>query len=256
MNKDKLFHVGLSYKVKAKYAILPGDPGRVPKIAAYLDNAHMIGSNREFCSWIGQIDGENVIITSTGIGGPSASIAVEELVMLGVTTFVRIGTCGGINEKVCAGDIVIATGSVRMEGTSREYLPIEYPAVSDFGLNCDLTKAAESLGLTYHTGVVQSKDSFYGQHSPRSMPNGVELMRKWDAWMAAGCLASEMETAAIFSVAAARNVRAAAVLHVIWNQIRREKYADKTEMHDTDRAIRTVVEGLRNTIARDKASNK
>ena len=149
-----------------------------------------------------------------------------------------------MNEKVCAGDVVIATGAIRMEGTSREYLPIEFPAVADFGLVRDMTDGAAVLELPFHTGVVQSKDSFYGQHSPRTMPNGQELLRKWDAWIAGGCLASEMEAAAIFSVAAARNVRAAALFHVVWNQTRRDKFGDNSESHDTDRAIRTAIGDL------------
>ncbi len=253
MNEEKMFHIGLSRSVKAKYAILPGDPGRVPKIAEYLEDSRKLAFNREYCTWQGKLCGENVLVTSTGIGGPSASIAIEELVKLGVDTFVRIGTCGGMNEKVCAGDIVVATGAVRMEGTSREYLPIEYPAVADFALTGDMVKGVEKLGLNYHTGVVQCKDSFYGQHAPSSMPNGYELMCKWNAWIAAGCLASEMESAALFAVAAARNVRAATVLHVIWNQVRRERFGEKDESHDTDNAIRAAIEGLKYTIARDKA---
>ena len=252
MNEEIMYHIGLPTSVRAKYAILPGDPGRVPKIAAFLDEPVELGIHREFRTFSGKLLGETVLVTSTGIGGPSAAIAVEELIRLGVDTFVRVGTCGGMNEKVCAGDVVIATGAIRMEGTSREYLPIEFPAVSDFGLVRDMADGAAALGLPYHTGVVQSKDSFYGQHSPQSMPNGAELLRKWDAWIAGGCLASEMEAAAIFSVAAARNVRAAALFHVVWNQTRRDKFGDNSESHDTERAIRTAVEGLKLTIIRDK----
>ena len=254
MNEEKMFHIGLPTSVHARYAILPGDPGRVPKIAAFLDDAHPLANNREFCTWAGKIGGETVLVTSTGIGGPSASIAVEELVRLGVDTFIRVGTCGGMNDKVQAGDVVIATGAIRMEGTSREYLPVEYPAVADFGLVRALARSAEELGYRYHTGVVQSKDSFYGQHSPASMPNGEELLRKWNAWIAAGCLASEMEAAAIYAVAAARGVRAATVLHVIWNQMRRDKFGATEESHDVDRTIRTAVAALGRVIRSDSDS--
>lgn len=256
MNEDKLFHIGLPTSVSARYAILPGDPGRVPKIAAYLEGAHLLASNREFCTWAGTLAGETVLVTSTGIGGPSASIAMEELIKLGVDTFVRVGTCGGMNEEIRAGDVVIATGAIRMEGTSREYLPIEFPAVADFGLVRDMADGAAALGVPYHTGVVQSKDSFYGQHAPMSMPNGEELLRKWNAWIAGGCLASEMEAAAIYAVAASRHVRAATVLHVIWNQMRRDKFGDRAEVHDTDRAIRTALEGLTITIHKDRSQKK
>ncbi len=247
-----MYHIALSRSVRAGYAILPGDPMRVPKIAEYLSDARKLAFNREFCTWSGELLGETVLVTSTGIGGPSASIAMEELIKLGVHTFVRIGTCGGMNDKVLAGDVVIATGAVRMEGTSCEYLPIEYPAVSDFELTENIVNCARKQGVKFHTGVVQCKDSFYGQHSPMSMPNGQELMRKWNAWVAAGCLASEMESAALFSVAAARNVRAAAVLHVVWNQMRRERFGDKAEEHDLSAAIKLAVDGLSLTIERDR----
>ena len=243
-----MFHIGLSTDVRARYALLPGDPGRVPKIAALLDDPQPLAYNREFCTWSGRLAGETVLVTSTGIGGPSAAIAVEELVRLGVDTFVRVGTCGGMHDSVCAGDVVIATGAIRMEGTSREYLPIEFPAVADYGLVRDMAEAARELDIPYHTGVVQCKDSFYGQHDPGSMPNGEELLRKWNAWIAAGCLASEMESAALYAVAAARGVRAVTVLHVIWNQMRRDKFGDHTESHDTGRAIRAAVAGLRRTV--------
>lgn len=256
MNEERMFHIGLPTTVHAQYALLPGDPGRVPKIAAYLENPHELGFNREFRTWAGTLGGETVLVTSTGIGGPSASIAMEELIRLGVDTFVRVGTCGGMNEKVKAGDVVIATGAIRMEGTSREYLPIEFPSVADFGLVRDLVHGAAAVGVPCHTGVVQSKDSFYGQHAPSSMPNGAELLRKWDAWIAGGCLASEMEAAAIYAVAAARGVKAATVLHVIWNQMRRDNLGDASEVHDTDLAIRTAIEGLKRTIMRNSSQKK
>ena len=249
---EKQFHIHCVEGDIGKYVILAGDPGRIPAIAELFDDAKQVAYNREFNVYTGYLEGVKITACSTGIGGPSAAIAVEELIQLGVDTFVRVGTCGGMNEKVCAGDVVIATGAIRMEGTSREYLPIEFPAVADFGLVRDMANGAKTLGLPYHTGVVQSKDSFYGQHSPQSMPNGTELLRKWDAWIAGGCLASEMEAAAIFSVAAARDVRAAALFHVVWNQTRRDKFGDNSESHDTDRAIRTAIEGLKLTITADK----
>ena len=144
---------------------------------------------------------EKVSVTSTGIGGPSASIAMEELVLCGADTFIRVGTCGGIELDVKGGDIVVATGAVRMEGTSREDAPIEYPAVADFDVANALVAACEELGHTYHTGVVQCKDAFYGQHEPQRMPVSYELLNKWEAWKRMGCKASEMESAALFIVA-------------------------------------------------------
>ena len=162
-----------------------------------------MGSNREYVTYTGALLGERVSVVSTGIGGPSAAIAMEELCNLGVHTFIRVGTCGGIKLDVQSGDIVVASGAVRMEGTSREYAPIEYPAVPDFDVTCALVQAAKNLGLPTHTGVVHCKDSFYGQHSPHRMPVSYELENKWEAWKRLGVLASEMESAALFTVAAA-----------------------------------------------------
>ncbi|MCL2433702.1 MAG: nucleoside phosphorylase, partial [Clostridia bacterium] len=188
---QKLYHIGFDDTHNAKYAILPGDPGRVEKIAAYLDNPRFYHQNREYTTWLGEIDNSTVMVMSTGMGGPSTAIAVEELYQTGVRTFIRVGTCGGMAEKVVGGDVVIATGAIRMEGTSKEYVPIEFPAVADLDTTNALVQAAKNLGLSWHAGIVQCKDSFYGQHSPQRMPGGKDLMDKWNAWIMAGCLASE-----------------------------------------------------------------
>ena len=141
-----------------RYVILPGDPKRCEKIAQYLDHPVQIADNREYITYTGTLDGIRVSVTSTGIGGPSASIAMEELYRCGADTFVRIGTCGGIQPEVKSGDIVIATGAVRMEGTSREYAPLEFPAVADLAVTNALVEAAGKKGYPFHTGVVQCKD--------------------------------------------------------------------------------------------------
>lgn len=251
MNEEKLFHLDIPTAYRVSYALLPGDPGRVKKIAAFLDEPAFLAENREFCSFVGSISGERVIVTSTGIGGPSAAIALEELAKLGVKTAVRIGTCGGIAPSVRGGDLIIPTAAVRMEGTSREYVPPEYPAAADFSVVSALVSAAREGGLRYHTGVVQSKDSFYGQHSPQSMPVSYELMNKWDAWKRLGVLASEMETAALFTVGAVRGVRMGCILNTIWNQ---EDHAEGTSapVLDTSAAIRTAVAALGRLIAEDR----
>ena len=179
---------GLQYHVQirpgdvGKYVILPGDPKRSAKIAAHFDDAKLIADNREYVTYTGYLDGEKVSVTSTGIGGPSASIAMEELVKCGADTFLRVGTCGGIDLDVKGGDIVVATGAIRMEGTSKEYAPIEFPAVADLDVTNALIKACKTLGMNYHAGVVQCKDAFYGQHDPEIMPVSYELLNKWEAW--------------------------------------------------------------------------
>ncbi len=253
VNENKMYHIALSPADGAKYAILPGDPGRVEKIAASLNNPVFVASNREYTTYAGTIEGERVLVTSTGIGGPSAAIAVEELYMTGVRTFLRVGTCGGMQTDVLAGDAIAVTAAVRMEGTSKEYLPPEYPAVADFSVTTALVTAAHKLDVRVHTGVAQSKDSFYGQHAPSRMPVGNELLYKWNAWKAAGCLASEMECAALFSVAASLGARAGAVLHCVWNQERAEQGLPGAESHDTQQAIDIAVDALRLLIAQDNA---
>lgn len=242
--EGKLFHVGFGADEGAKYAVLPGDPGRVKVIAEFLEDAKPLGSNREFVSYSGKIAGERVIVLSTGIGGPSAAIALEELSAAGVKCAVRIGTCGGMQERVVAGDMIIPTAAVRMEGTSREYAPAEFPATADFDVMNALVAAAKQMGARYHTGVIQSKDSFYGQHCPETMPVGYELTAKWQAWKALGVLASEMETAALFTVSAVRGIKTGCILHALWNQERAALGYDDPRDFDMLLTIRTAVKAL------------
>jgi len=242
---EALYHVGFNDSHGAKYAILPGDPGRVEKIAAFLDNPRFFHQNREYTTWLGELEGRPVLVMSTGMGGPSTAIAVEELYMTGVRTFIRVGTCGGMKTEVMGGDVVIASAAIRMEGTTREYVPIEFPAVADVGVTGALIRAAKDLGFAYHAGVVQCKDSFYGQHNPDRMPAGYELKQKWEAWIKAGCLASEMESATLFVVAQVLRARAGCVLSTVWNQERARQGLSNPECHDPERAIRVAVEAVR-----------
>ena len=235
-----------------RYVILPGDPKRCKKIAQYFEDSVMIADNREYITYTGTLDGVKVSVTSTGIGGPSAAIAMEELARCGADTFVRIGTCGGIQPEVKSGDIVVATGAVRMEGTSKEYAPIEYPAVADLMVVNALVSAAKEKGCEFYTGVVQSKDAFYGQHEPEMMPAGYELINKWEAWKKLGCLASEMETAALYIVAAKLHVRVGACFLVMANQEREKLGLENPVVHDTDMAVQVAVEAIRKLIKEDR----
>ena len=246
---NKQYHIQVGRGDVGRYAILPGDPKRCAKIAQYLDGAELVADSREFITYTGMLDGVKVSVTSTGIGGPSAAIAMEELARSGVDTFIRVGTCGGMQLDVKSGDLVIASGSIRMEGTSREYAPIEFPAVSDVHITAALMDAAQSLGVPYHVGVVQSKDSFYGQHSPEDKPVSYDLLNKWAAWKRLGCLASEMESAALCIVAASLGVRVGSCFLVMANQEREEAGLENPVVHDTDMAIRTAVEAIRRLIA-------
>jgi uridine phosphorylase len=291
---SRQYHIQVAPGEVGRYVLLPGDPKRCKKIAAYFDDPELIADNREFVTYTGTLEGVPVSVTSTGIGGPSASIAVEELVRCGADTFLRVGTCGGMQPEVKSGDVVISTGSIRMEGTSREYAPIEYPAVADLAVTNAFIAGACAAGLKpgilsvsdiapaspipwnpsdhgaagpsaasgmrgtiqdpaypgtrYHLGVSQSKDAFYGQHEPGKMPAGYELLAKWESWKMMGCLASEMESAAIFIASMKLRVRAGACFLVVANQEREALGLPNPVVRDTDLAIRTAVNALRHLI--------
>ena len=211
-----------------------------------------VSQNREYNIYTGTLLGEKVSVCSTGIGGPSASIAMEELHNIGADTFIRVGTCGGINLDVQSGDIVVATGAIRFEHTSMEYAPIEYPAVANLDVTIALRQAALDMGKRTHVGVVQCKDAFYGQHSPAKMPVSYELLQKWEAWKRLGVLASEMESAALFVVADALGCRCGSCFHVIWNQEREAAGLDQKMSEDTSAAVRVGVEALKRLIEQDR----
>ncbi|MCM1282594.1 MAG: uridine phosphorylase [Muribaculaceae bacterium] len=239
------YHTGVGPGDVGEYVLLPGDPKRCAKIAEHFENPSLVADSREFITYTGMFSGVKVSVTSTGIGGPSAAIAINELAKCGAGTFIRIGTCGGMQTDVQGGDLVIANGAVRMEGTSREFAPIEYPAVSDPEVMHALTCAARQQGVRYHVGVVQSKDSFFGQHEPQIMPVGYELTDKWEAWLRMGCLASEMETAALFIAGSFLQVRVGACYLVIANQEREKKGLPNAQVHDTEPAVLCALEALR-----------
>ena len=236
------FHIKCKAGDVGRYCFLPGDPGRCEKIAAYFDNPVKVQSNREYTTYTGTLLGEKVSVCSTGIGGPSAVIAMEELHNIGADTFIRVGTCGGIALPVKSDDVVIATGAVRHEGASREYAPIEFPAVSDYEVQSALVQAAKNLGKPWHAGVVQCKDSFYGQHDPKRMPVSQELLYKWEAWKR------------LFCCAAALGVRCGSCFHVIWNQEREAAGLDQEESHDLSAALEVGIEAVRLLIEADRAA--
>ena len=234
---ERQFHIQCTAEDIGHYVFLPGDPDRVPWIASYLENAQKVAQSREFTTYTGTLDGTRVSVTSTGIGGPSAAIAI----------------CGGMQPELVPGALIIPTGAIRMEGTSQEYMPLAFPAVPDFGLTEHLVCAARAAAYDYHTGVVQCKDSFYGQHSPETMPVAPTLLQNWQAWKAAGTLASEMESAALFTVAAARHVRCATILQMLWNQERQAVVRDKEHAaSDMTHAIEVAVAAMRAVIRENK----
>ena len=252
----KQFHIACAQGDIGRYCILPGDPGRVPAIAALFDDAKQIAYNREFNVWTGTLLGEKVTACSTGIGGPSASIAMEELHKCGADTFIRPGPCGGIDLNVQSGDVVVATGAIRYEHTSREYAPIEFPAVADFQVTNALVEATKKLGFPLHTGIVQCKDSFYGQHDPAASPVYYELQQKWESWKRLGVKASEMESAALFVVAAALGCRCGSCFHVVWNQEREAAGLDQKMSEDTSSSVKVSVEALKLLIEADRKAGR
>ena len=255
-SRELQFHIQCAPGQVGKYCILPGDPGRCEAIAQHFDAPVHVQTNREYTTYTGTLLGEKVSVVSTGIGGPSAAIALEELVKCGADTFIRVGTCGGMDMDVKGGDVVVATGSIRAEGTSREYAPIEFPAVADLRVVNALMKAGESLGYACHAGVLQSKDSFYGQHNPELMPVAGELLSKWDAWLKLGCKASEMESAALFIVASYLRVRCGACFLAVANQEREKAGLPNPVVHDTEAAIKVGVEAIRVLIKEERERNK
>ncbi len=252
---EKQYHINVGAGDVGKYCIIPGDPGRCEKIASFLDEPYHVSTNREYNIWNGKLLGETVTVCSSGIGAPSTAIAVEELVMCGVTTFIRVGTCGGIDLDVKSGDVVIASGAVRQDGTSREYAPLEFPAVSNADVLFALRQSANELAYHNHTGVVQAKDSFYGQHSPSRMPTSYQLTQQWEAWKRLGVLASEMESGTLFTVGSYLRVRCGAVFTCVWNQERFNAGLDTNddETHDTEGAIKVAIQALKHLINQDRA---
>ena len=214
------YHIKLRAGESAPYVITPGDPGRVTEIANYLDGAIEVAYNREYRTCRGTYRGVDVSVTSTGIGGPSAAIAFEELIRVGAQVLIRVGTSGSLQPDVCLGDLVVAQSAIRDEGTSRQYVPIEWPATASFDVTQALAQAARSQQEIHHqvqrthVGVVHSKDAFYAEE-PKLMPTYAEWQMKWEAWHRMGALCTEMEAATLFSVAQLRRAHAGAVLSVI-----------------------------------------
>ena len=222
-----VFHLGLkkSDLQGATVTIVPGDPNRVEKIARLMDNPVHLASLREFTSWRGELDGKAVIVCSTGIGGPSTSIAVEELAQLGIRTFLRIGTTGAIQENINVGDVLVTTGAVRLDGASQHFAPLEFPAVADFTCTNALYAAATEAGATVHVGITASSDTFYpGQerydtYTGRVMRHFRGSMKEWQDM---GVMNYEMESATLLTMCASQGLRAGMVAGVIVNRTQQE----------------------------------
>ncbi|MGO5049737.1 nucleoside phosphorylase [Dysosmobacter sp. Sow4_B12] len=253
---QKMLHVNLAKGEVGRYAIIPGDPDRCELIAAHLDNPRLVTRKREFTTWEGTLEGEKVTVTSTGIGGPSTAICVEELHKCGADTFIRVGTCASTCADVQCGDIVVASGSVRMDGTSLHYLPLEYPAVPSYQLLKRLEESSNALG--YHTvvGVSITKDSFYTQTEPETKPVSDELISRWRSYVRGGAVCTSMEESILFLVGTSLGVRTGSVLVSATNfdgSVSRRNSADVYPTNSIQKPIQVAIEALRRVILEDRA---
>jgi len=254
MNTDELvqYHIQLKDGDVGRYVLLPGDPGRSERIAVYFDDPQFVAQNREYTTYTGSLLGEKVSVVSTGIGCPSTAIAVEELIEIGVDTFIRVGTSGGMQLETKTGDVAIVTGAIRDEGTTSHYLPLEFPAVADVDVVYALREGAKKLGLPYQVGVSQSKDSFYGEVESARMPMASHLESRWKAWIEGGAICSEMEASAIFILASIHRVRAGGVMMMVCTGEGLPDDEEGKALFHGDRAIKTVIEGLKILIEMDR----
>ena len=248
--EGKQYHIACGPGDVGRYVFVPGDPGRVPLIAEHFADARKVAENREYVTWSGYLDGVMVSACSTGIGSPSAAIAMEELAAIGAHTFLRVGKSGGLQEDLPVGSLVVATAAVRDEGTSRAYVPLAFPAVADLEVVNALVAAATASGIPFRYGIVQSKDAFYAEIRPETLPLGHELIERWAAYRKAGVLASEMEAAALFTIASTKRLRAGCLLQIADNQFAGQHLGREVSMDET---IRVGIEAVRLLIARDGA---
>jgi uridine phosphorylase len=243
LNAERQYHIECRPGDVGRYVLLPGDPGRVPLIASFLEGAEPVAQHREYTTYTGWLDGEKVSVTSTGIGGPSTAIAVEELAMIGADTFIRVGTSGLMQPFMESEDLVVVSGAVRDEGTANHYMPLAYPAIADLDIVECLRQACLARGLRHHVGLSHSKDSFYAEVQPERMPMSEHLKQNWNAWVMGGVLCSEMEAAALFVIASVLRKRAGGLMVAL-----------NREPSSLEPLCQTAVEGVRRLIALDRAA--
>ncbi len=211
---EKQYHIDVAPGEVGRYVLLPGDPKRAAKIAEFFDDPKEVAFNREYRTFTGNWKGLKVSVTSTGIGCPSAAIAVEELIKVGADTFIRVGTAGSLQKEVEVGQLAISTGAVREEGTTLQYVPAEYPAVATPEVVFALREAAKKRGYPHHLGITHCKDAFYSEEEGYCACEEMSKMR-WNAWMRANVIATSMEESAIFVVGSLRRVRTGSILSII-----------------------------------------
>lgn len=248
---ERKYHVGLAKGEVGEYVLVPGDPGRTPVIAKFLENAREVAFSREYRTFTGGLGGVSVSTVSTGMGGPSVAIGVEELSELGVHTFLRVGTCGAAQPEIKMGDLVIATGAVRSEGTPTGYVPLEYPAIASLDVVNALVEAAKAAGAPHHVGIIRSVDALYSDLVPDSMPRP-HLRDELEMWSRAGVLSNDMESSTLFVVARIRKRRAGTI-----NLCVDELGAGEIHHLDPkymDRMLKVAVDAIRRLIQKDKSA--
>ncbi|KXL53143.1 uridine phosphorylase [Anaerotignum neopropionicum] len=196
-------HIQLDDSLGIKYALLPGDPARLDRISPFLENAQELKFNREYRSLVGTYKGVKILAMSTGMGGASTGIAVEELHKIGVEAMIRIGSCGSLQPKVKMGDIILVSGAVRDEGTSKTYIDSIFPAVPDTNLLLACLEVAKEKNIPHHTGIARSHDSFYTDDE-----DAIDAF-----WSKKGVLGCDMETASLFTIGHLRGVKTASILN-------------------------------------------
>ncbi|CAH0533523.1 Uridine phosphorylase [Vibrio stylophorae] len=241
-----VFHLGVNQDdfQGATLAILPGDPDRVEKIAGLMEQPEFLAAHREYTLYRAKLAGQTVIVCSTGIGGPSTSIAVEELAQLGIRDFLRVGTTGAIQPEIQVGDVIITTGSVRLDGASYHFAPAAFPAVANYRVMQAMEQAVTELGYPLHLGVTASSDTFYpGQERYDTVSGRVikSLQGSMAEWQAMGVLNYEMESATLLTQCASQGFRAGCVAGVIVNRTHQEIPDAKTLALVETRAITAVV---------------
>ncbi len=245
------YHIALERGEVGRYVLLPGDPGRCAPIAAAFDDAQLVASNREYTTYTGALAGVPVSVMSTGIGAPSTAIAVEELAAVGADTFIRVGTAGAISPRLRKGDLVAALAAVRDEGTTRQYVPLSYPAVTDPDVYHALVSAAADHGYPLHGGVIRSTDALYADLAPETMPlHALYAHDPNTMWARGGVLCAEMEAAALFVVSTLHRLRAGCLLTVV-NSV--GGAIEDEENPSLDPMIATAIGALRTLIALDAA---
>lgn len=251
-----VFHLGLTQDMLkgATLAIIPGDPARVERIAATMDRSEPLAAHREFTSFLGWFGDTPIVVCSSGIGGPSTSIAVEELAQLGVNTFLRVGTTGGIQPHLAQGDVIVTTGAVRLDGASLHFAPMEFPAVADFACTTALVEAAHALKIDPHVGITASSDTFYPGQERYDTYSGRVVRRfqgSLEEWQAMGVLNYEMEAATLFTMCASQGLRAGCVAGVLVNRTKSETPDEETARRIEATTVSVVVDAARRLVVAD-----